>query len=80
MKNSIIVRMRSGVKTFPCPAIIALNTAPGADVAPGDQEAGTATVSKADSLNAIGSYSSENGSLQPMCGLLAGASPQLAHS
>ncbi|WP_461155646.1 hypothetical protein [Saccharopolyspora tripterygii] len=49
-------------------------------MAPGDQEAGTATVSKADSLNAIGSYSSENGSLQPMCGLLAGASPQLAHS
>ncbi|GAB3678733.1 ABC transporter permease [Saccharopolyspora tripterygii] len=54
----------------PTASVIALNTAPGADVAPGDQAAGTTTVSKADSLNAIGSYSSENGSLQLMRGFL----------
>ncbi|MFF4763839.1 ABC transporter permease [Streptomyces sp. NPDC001292] len=50
--------------------VIALNTAPGADVTAVDQAAGTKTVSKDDSLSAIGSYTSENGSLQLMRGFL----------
>lgn len=54
----------------PVATVIALNTLPGADVRPTDGAAGTETVSKADSLAAIGSYSSENGSLQLMRGFL----------
>ena len=50
--------------------VIALDTAPGADRGAADQEAGTRTVSKDDSLSAIGSYTSENGSLQLMRGFL----------
>ncbi|MBZ2198807.1 ABC transporter permease [Ruania sp. N2-46] len=41
-----------------------------ADLAAADAALGTETVTVADSLNAIGSYSSENGSLQLMRGLL----------
>ncbi|MFF5535895.1 ABC transporter permease [Streptomyces cinerochromogenes] len=50
--------------------VIALNTTSTTDVPAADQAAGTETVSKADSLSAIGSYASENGSLQLMRGLL----------
>ncbi|WP_409492293.1 ABC transporter permease [Amycolatopsis sp. cmx-11-12] len=49
--------------------VIALTTS-GADIAAIDQAAGTRTVSKDDSLSAIGSYTSENGSLQLMRGFL----------
>ncbi|TDE99028.1 ABC transporter permease [Occultella glacieicola] len=41
-----------------------------ADLPAADADLGTETVTVADSLNAIGSYSSENGSLQLMRGLL----------
>ncbi|EHN74205.1 ABC transporter substrate-binding protein [Streptomyces sp. CS159] len=54
----------------PTATVIALNTAPGADVAATDRAAGTRTLSKDDSLSAIGSYTSENGSLQLMRGFL----------
>ncbi|MEU0563217.1 ABC transporter permease [Dactylosporangium sp. NPDC006015] len=50
--------------------VIALTTTNGADVAAGDQAAGTRTVTRDDSLSAIGSYASENGSLQLMRGFL----------
>jgi putative ABC transport system permease protein len=50
----------------PTATVIALNTTSGADIAATDQAAGTATVAKDDSLSAIGSYTSENGSLQLM--------------
>ncbi|MFD8354068.1 ABC transporter permease [Streptomyces sp. KO7888] len=50
--------------------VIALNTTSGADVAATDRAAGTETLSKDDSLSAIGSYTSENGSLQLMRGFL----------
>ncbi|WP_439664754.1 ABC transporter permease [Lentzea sp. HUAS TT2] len=49
--------------------VIALTTS-GADLAATDQAAGTKTVSTDDSLSAIGSYTSENGSLQLMRGFL----------
>ncbi|GAA3892694.1 ABC transporter permease [Saccharothrix violaceirubra] len=49
--------------------VVALETA-GADLEEGDRAAGTRTVSLADSLSAIGSYTSENGSLQLMRGFL----------
>jgi putative ABC transport system permease protein len=54
----------------PTATVIALNTTSGADTAATDQAAGTKTVSKGDSLSAIGSYTSENGSLQLMRGFL----------
>ncbi|MDI6515692.1 ABC transporter permease [Streptomyces coelicoflavus] len=50
--------------------VIALNTTSGADVAATDRAVGTETLSKDDSLSAIGSYTSENGSLQLMRGFL----------
>lgn len=50
--------------------VIALNTTSGADLQAGDKAAGTRTVGKGDSLSAIGSYRSENGSLQLMRGFL----------
>ncbi|MCX5039093.1 ABC transporter permease [Streptomyces coelicoflavus] len=50
--------------------VIALNTTSAADVAATDRAAGTETLSKDDSLSAIGSYTSENGSLQLMRGFL----------
>ncbi|MEU4981488.1 ABC transporter permease [Streptomyces sp. NPDC021969] len=50
--------------------VIALNTTSEADVAALDEKAGTTTVATADSLSAIGSYTSENGSLQLMRGFL----------
>jgi putative ABC transport system permease protein len=54
----------------PAATVIALTTASGADPAATDQAAGTSTVTKDDSLSAIGSYTSENGSLQLMRGFL----------
>ncbi|MFF6996264.1 ABC transporter permease [Streptomyces sp. NPDC008313] len=50
----------------PTASVIALTTASGADVEAADRAAGTRTVSRDDSLSAIGSYTSENGSLQLM--------------
>lgn len=54
----------------PTATVIALNTTSGADVQAADAAAGTRTVSTADSLSAVGSYTSENGSLQLMRGFL----------
>lgn len=56
-------RITGGASTA---TVIALTTAPGTDIADIDAAAGTRTVTKGDSLSAIGSYSSENGSLQLM--------------
>ncbi|MDQ8705508.1 ABC transporter permease [Streptomyces sp. LHD-70] len=54
----------------PAATVIALNADSGADLGAADRAAGTETVSKQDSLSAIGSYTSENGSLQLMRGFL----------
>lgn len=54
----------------PTATVIALNTTSGTDTAAADQTTGTKTVSTDDSLSAIGSYTSENGSLQLMRGFL----------
>ncbi|WP_030738434.1 ABC transporter permease [Streptomyces sp. NRRL S-31] len=54
----------------PTATVIALDTDSGADVAATDRQAGTRTVSLDGSLSAIGSYASENGSLQLMRGFL----------
>ncbi|MFF9814918.1 ABC transporter permease [Streptomyces sp. NPDC014006] len=54
--------------------VIALTTAPGTDLAAADARAHTETVSKDASLAAIGSYTSENGSLQLMRAFLFGIS------
>ncbi|BAU86206.1 ABC transport system transmembrane protein [Streptomyces laurentii] len=54
----------------PVATVIALNTTSGTDTAAADKAAGTKTLSKDDSLSAIGSYTSENGSLQLMRGFL----------
>ncbi|MEV6612952.1 ABC transporter permease [Streptomyces sp. NPDC051051] len=54
----------------PTATVIALSTDSRADVAATDEQAGTRTVSLDDSLSAIGSYPSENGSLQLMRGFL----------
>ncbi|MEU8969057.1 ABC transporter permease [Streptomyces monashensis] len=50
--------------------VIALDTTAGTDVAAADRAIGTRTVTKDASLSAIGSYASENGSLQLMRGFL----------
>ncbi|WP_093658484.1 ABC transporter permease [Streptomyces wuyuanensis] len=50
--------------------VIALNTRSQADTAATDHQVGTKTVLTDDSLSAIGSYTSENGSLQLMRGFL----------
>ncbi|MEU8587374.1 ABC transporter permease [Streptomyces sp. NPDC048664] len=54
----------------PTATVIALTTASGADTAAVDRQAGTRTVTLGESLSAIGSYASENGSLQLMRGFL----------
>ncbi|MER7130583.1 ABC transporter permease [Streptosporangium saharense] len=54
----------------PTATVIALTTTSEADTAATDQRTGTRTVSVQDSLSAIGSYTSENGSLQLMRGFL----------
>ncbi|MGW3494929.1 ABC transporter permease [Streptomyces sp. NPDC001020] len=60
----------TGDSAGPTATVIALNTTADADVTAVDRAAGTRTVSKDDSLSAIGSYTSENGSLQLMRGFL----------
>ncbi|WP_406196773.1 ABC transporter permease [Kitasatospora sp. NBC_01560] len=50
--------------------VIALTTAPGADLAAADARFATETLGRTDALAAIGSYTSENGSLQLMRGFL----------
>ncbi|MET9544371.1 ABC transporter permease [Streptomyces sp. NPDC006627] len=50
--------------------VIALRTGGGADLAAGDEAAGTETKSLDGALTAIGSYQAENGSLQLMRGFL----------
>ncbi|WP_240135074.1 FtsX-like permease family protein [Streptomyces sp. MUM 178J] len=50
--------------------VIALRTGSGADLAAGDEAAGTTALSVDDALTAIGSYQAENGSLQLMRGFL----------
>lgn len=54
----------------PAATVVALTTTSGADLVATDRQAGTKTVSVDDSLSAIGSYTSENGSLQLMRGFL----------
>jgi putative ABC transport system permease protein len=56
--------------TGPTATVIALTTTPAVDVGATDAAAGTKTVRTGDSLAAIGSYTSENGSLQLMRGFL----------
>lgn len=50
--------------------VVALTTTSDADLAAADTELGTKTVSRDDALSAIGSFTSENGSLQLMRGFL----------
>ncbi|GAA3635075.1 ABC transporter permease [Streptomyces chitinivorans] len=54
----------------PAATVIALNTTSAVDVEAADRAAGTRTVARDDSLSAIGSYASENGSLRLMRGFL----------
>lgn len=54
----------------PIATVLALSTTSGADVGAVDSAANTRTVAVKDSLSAIGSYTSENGSLQLMRGFL----------
>ncbi|MEE3920441.1 ABC transporter permease [Micromonospora sp. BRA006-A] len=54
----------------PTATVVALTTTSDADPGATDRQAGTRTVSVSDSLSAIGSYTSENGSLQLMRGFL----------
>ncbi|MCF6506726.1 ABC transporter permease [Blastococcus sp. MG754426] len=54
----------------PSATVIALTTTSDADLAAADAELGTTTVSRDDALSAIGSFTSENGSLQLMRGFL----------
>lgn len=60
--------------TEPAATVIALNVVDGFDSTAADLSIGTETVSKSDSLSAIGSYTSENGSLQLMRVFLFGIS------
>lgn len=54
----------------PVATVVALGTTGTAELASADAELGTETVSRGDALRAIGSYTSENGSLQLMRGFL----------
>ncbi|MER6788137.1 ABC transporter permease [Streptomyces sp. NPDC000658] len=60
----------AGAGDGPTATVIALSTTAGADTDAIDHQVGTRTVSTDDSLSAIGSYTSENGSLQLMRGFL----------
>ncbi|MFE2278424.1 ABC transporter permease [Streptomyces sp. NPDC059454] len=60
----------TGTGAGPVATVIALDTTSGADVTATDRRAGTRTVTTDESLSAIGSYTSENGSLQLMRGFL----------
>ncbi|MEH1013155.1 FtsX-like permease family protein [Micromonospora sp. CPCC 206060] len=50
--------------------VLALRTTGDADLAAADERLGTTTVTRSQALSAIGSYTSENGSLQLMRGML----------
>lgn len=54
--------------------VLALTTTDDADLAAADERAGTTTLTTSGSLSAIGSYTSENGSLQLMRAMLFGIS------
>jgi putative ABC transport system permease protein len=54
----------------PSATVVALTTTSDADLAAADTDLGTTTVSRDDALSAIGSFTSENGSLQLMRGFL----------
>lgn len=54
----------------PVATVVALRTTDGVDFGAADAALGTSTVSRADSLSAISSFTSENGSLQLMRGFL----------
>ncbi|MFC7220190.1 ABC transporter permease [Streptomyces polyrhachis] len=56
----------TGTGNAPAATVIALSTIKNADVGALDKATGTKTVTRDDSLAAIGSYTSENGSLQLM--------------
>ncbi|MEJ2857659.1 MULTISPECIES: ABC transporter permease [unclassified Saccharothrix] len=60
------------VWTGPTPdtTVLAITTDGAADLAAADRDLGTRTVTRADALSSIGSYTSENGSLQLMRGML----------
>ncbi|MFE1441762.1 ABC transporter permease [Streptomyces sp. NPDC058739] len=60
----------AGAPTGAVATVIALRTGADTDLAAVDRAVGTRTVSRDDSLTAIGSYASENGSLQLMRGFL----------
>ncbi|WP_232624966.1 ABC transporter permease [Micromonospora sagamiensis] len=60
----------TGTTDGPTATVIALDTRSGTDILAADDVADTRTVSTDDSLSAIGSYASENGSLQLMRGFL----------
>ncbi|MGV8978953.1 MAG: ABC transporter permease [Cellulomonas sp.] len=60
----------AGTTAAPTATVVALTTAPGADLVAADTRIGTSTVSTNDALVAIGSFRSENGSLQLMRGFL----------
>ncbi|WP_152187990.1 ABC transporter permease [Georgenia satyanarayanai] len=61
---------QAGRDGAPVATVVALSTTGTAGLAAADAELGTVTVSRADALRAIGSYTSENGSLQLMRGFL----------
>lgn len=54
----------------PAATVLALRTGPGTNVAATDARAGTRTLTTGDSLSAIGSYATENASLQLIRGFL----------
>ncbi|MFC5184620.1 ABC transporter permease [Actinomadura harenae] len=60
----------AGAGQGPTATVIALKTTGDVDVAAADRAAGTKTLSRDGSVSAIGSYTSENGSLQLMRGFL----------
>ncbi len=64
------VQQPAGPDGDPRATVVALTTGPDADLAAADAELGTRTVSRGDALAAIGSFTSENGSLQLMRGFL----------
>ncbi|HEY9372049.1 ABC transporter permease [Streptomyces sp.] len=61
---------RSGTSAEAQATVVALRTTAGADLAAGDEAAGTAARTLDEALTAIGSYQAENGSLQLMRGFL----------
>ncbi|WP_238782722.1 ABC transporter permease [Streptomyces monomycini] len=60
----------SGASEARTATVVALTTSPDADLSAADRKLGTRTVTTGEALNAIGSYTAENGSLQLMRGFL----------